>query len=277
MTNVIGTGSMTTTTEEYQINKFPKYTVNWAGTEAQVRATGSNYFSHGWNVVYTNGNPWTGVAKLESEVSGDGITPVVDSGSIVTVNWSLHYKTTEKEILHANVQQISWLSQLNENQVNILERRFSDPPPAGQSLQGAEPTFNATWSGSTPTTFSGSYTAGDVIWNMAQIGFKTIPIITPVLRVSVTANSAATLTAFTGNIYRYYTKSSLATTIGIPTNFSAAMPQDTDPSSSATKGITCYYGWLKQPPTVDQNGITLSVQQEYEYGLYPSNIYGTRL
>jgi hypothetical protein len=214
---------------------------------------------------------------LEAEVGGDGITPVTGSGTFTTVNWSIHYKTTEKDILHATVSQISWLSQLNENQINILERRFSDPPPAGQSLQGAEPTFNATFSGSTPTTFSGSYTAGDVIWTMAQMGFKTIPIVTPVLRLSVTSNNAITLTGYTTNMNRVYSKSSLASAIGIPSNFTACMPQDSDPSTADTKGIVMIYGWLKQPPTIDQNGLNLSIQQEYEYGLYPQNVYGVRL
>lgn len=277
MISTLGTSSFTTVTEEYQINKYPKYSVEFQGTEAAVRATGSNYYSKGWNVVYTSGNPFKGVAKLEAEVSGDGVTPITGSGTYVTVNWSIHYKVTEKEILHASVSQIPWLSQLNENQVNILERRFSNPPEAGKTLQQAEPTFNATFNGSTPPTFSGSYTAGDVIWNMAQMGFKTIPIVTPVLRISITSNNAVALTGYTTNLYRFYSKSSLASAIGIPSNFTACMPQDSDPSTSTTRGIPMLYGWLKQPPTIDQNGLNVSIQQEYEYGLYPQNIYGTRL
>lgn len=266
MINNIGKISNTQWVEEYVVNKYPKYTATFSGTEAQCRTSGSAYFAKGWDVTLSSGNPWNLVCKLENEKGGsDGITPVTAS-VLPTKNWSLHYKTTEKDLLHTTIQQVSWINQVTNNQITILETCFSTPPEGGNILT-AYPTFNNLATGS----------AGETVWNMHLMGFKSIPIVQAILRLSMEVNSNYVLTDFTANVNRYYTKTSLATAIGIPTNFKDAMPQDTDPASGTTHGITCYYGWLKQPPTIDQDGSNIKMQQEWEYGLWPSNIYGVRL
>lgn len=275
MNDHFGTSSLQSKVEIYKIGELPKVTCTYAGTEADMRATGSAYINCGWKVQYTSGVPFTMVASLDGNLNSDGITPITASVSgSTTIKWAMHYKTSEKEVLHAKVQTIPWLNQLTAHQIATLETGFNSPPSDGNIRSVAVPSgsFN-----NGAALFSGSYTAGDVVWWMSKAGWKTIPIATPILRMTATINTGSNLTAYSSNIYRYYTKTSLSSAVGVPSNWVAAMPQDTDPASTDTFNIPMYYGWLKQPPTFDQDGGTITVQQEFEYGLYPQNVFGVRL
>lgn len=260
-TDKFGADGYGTSVAIYQQNKYPQYTKTYYGTSASVAYSASVFYAYGWQVKVTSGNPWVMEANLNLELGSDGITPVTDTGSFVTINWSYHYKTTEKEILHVGNNVISWLNQVTPAERQILENHAANPSATG----------DVAW------TASLSSSASMVIWNMMQSGFKTVPVVTPILRKSMTVPSTFNLTSFNSNLNHYYSKANLSTAIGIPTNWYNIMPQDTDPSASFTSGITYYYGWLKNPPTQDQNGSTITIQQDFEYGLYPSNIYGSRL
>lgn len=284
--NYIGTTGYGPTQIEAIPNKYPKYNVYVNGVYSQVNATASIYAGLGWDVTVTQGNPTAMVATIQSELQSDGMTPISSSGVYNTVNWAMHYDECEKSILHAGVAYVPWITQLTQTQINILEKALSDPPTG--SLSDLYPQFNTATgsSGMAPPTFSSSYlpytvTAGDVVWNMSLKGIRDIPISQPVLRYSATVGSAFTLTSYTSNLFATYSPSTLVSAWSIPSNWSAVINAIsnlyTNPSTSDTYGIPFYYGWQKKPPTMDQQGSIINIQQEYKFGLYPQNIFGSVL
>src|SRR5580692_830986 len=184
MSNTFGQSGFGPTVIEAIPNKYPKYTFSYAGAFSDVNFSASVYAASGWDVTVTSGNPAVMNAFIQCELNSNGITPISSSGAYNTVNWSMHYEVTEKSILHAGVAYIPWITQLTETQINILEKCLSDPPTG--SLLSAYPQFDTATSsltGNPPVTFSssyGSYTAGDVVCNMAQMGQRDIPIGVPV-------------------------------------------------------------------------------------------------
>ena len=265
MNNNFGQAGFGNSKAVYQVNKFPQYTNTFYGSSASVAVSASLYYLRGWQVEVESGNPWTMTATLNCEVGGDGITPITGSGTYITINWSYHYKTTEKEILHVNTDVISWINNINQQDKIRLDYLVANPPKDGV----------VDWT--TFTTSSVSVSASVVLWNMLQSGTRTVPVITPILRQTLVVPSTYNMGSFNTNLYNVYTKGTLSSAIGIPTNWYNIMPQGTDPSSTATNNIPYHYGWLKNPPTQDQNGTVITIQQDYEYGLYPQNIYGTAL
>lgn len=264
LTNNIGANGYGPSEVTYQINKYPAYTRTYYGDSASVAVSASVYFNNGWTVKVTEGNPWKLEANIQCELGG-GINPITGTGSYVTVNWSLHYKVTDKEILHVNQDVIPWINQILPQDKVVLDNFLANPPK------------NGLFPSASFSTNSLSVSSSMVVFNMIISGTKTVPVTTPILRKSMTVPSTFDMSSFNTNVLAVYTKGTLSSNIGIPSNWYAIMPQGTDPSSTVTNGIPYHYGWLKQPPTQDQNGTTITIQQEFEYGLYPQNIYGNSL
>jgi len=263
--NNFGTDGYGPQESTYQVNKFPQYTVPYSGPSSSVYHSASIYYNKGWQVKVTQGNPYQMVATLQCELSSDGITPITGTGSYVTVNWGLHYKTTDKDILNVGTNIIPWIGQIETSDRILLANAINSPPK------------NGILDFTTFSTNSLSVSSSQTIWYMVQSGFKTVPIVTPILRMTLVVPSTYNMTSFNNYIGSNYSVSTLASAIGIPSNWSSIMPQGTDPNPTGSNGIPYLYGWLKQPPTQDQNGTTITIQQEWEYGLWPQNIYGTRL
>jgi hypothetical protein len=246
-------------------NKYPSYTEMFYGTSASVYTSASVFAELGWTVKVTSGNPWTMEASIQCEIGSDNKTPITGSGNFVTVNWSYHYETTDKELLHVNADVISWINTINQQDKVVLDYNIANPPK-----DGIFPVASL-------TTSSTSISASLNVWNLAQTGTRTVPVVTPILRKSMVVPSTYNLSSFNTNLNNIYTLGTLTSSIGVPANWASIMPQQTDPSASATNGLVCHYGWLKQPPTQDQNGTTINIQQEWRYGLYPQIVFGTTL
>lgn len=289
MNNVFGIAGFSGDSEKYEINKYPSITRTFVGTKAEVNASGSVYFAKGWQVQYTSGNPWTLTATINQPVDTND-TPVTSSAA--SVNWSLHYVTSEKELLHVGINGLfngsgGWISNITTKDKNSLEYYIANPPTT-QSANTASSvvipanidwtTTNSAFYGSSGTSIS----ASQVVWAMTKNGAKTVPIIQQVLRMTQVVPSSWGLGTFNSQLNRVYSKASVQSEIGVPSNWYSIMLQDTDPSSGtvatdAGVNIPLIYGWLKQAPEQTQNGININIQQEWVYGLYYQNIYGTRI
>lgn len=290
----IGTSGYGKRTEDYVSGKPPRITQEFFGTEAEVRATSSYFSNYGWNVTIENGNPWTGKASIEGNLNGN--VPVTGSSTTSSVDntytpqWSYHFRTTEKELLHCSSQVVSWLNELTPTQKSILENEIPSPSVTGSGhmdnnigdwvteLEEKYPNFNTGATGSHNMAGYKTWgTAGDVVWVMSRQGFRTIPIVQPILSLRVTLPSGSNLSYYSSNINRVYSKTTLGTQLGVPINYLSVMPQDTDPSNTTTQGVNYIYGWLKQPPSFETQGGNTNLTQEWQYGLYPQNVFNTRI
>ena len=267
-----GTGSFTA---DWKHNKYPSYTQLFYGTLAEVNYSGSIYWNKGWDVNIVQGNPCvlTATVNVELQSGGDGITPVTVAGTFVTCNWSFHYNTAEKELLEVNTNVIPWINQI----ATVDKTRI-------ESLLSNTPSGSIDWGTGSANYFSGSTSASvaacQVVYTMLKNGMKTVPIIQPILRQQLVVPNGWDLTTCGSNLERIYAKASVQSEIGVPSNFYAVMPQDSPDINYYTDSgtaIPCLYGWQKQPPTIDQNGTTMTITQEWNYGLWFQNIYGTRL
>jgi len=267
MNDYIGTGGYGPRVYDWKQNKYPTTTHTFSSPSSSiVFASASIYYGAGWDVNIKEGNPWEMTATLNCEMGGDGVTPITQgaSGSFATVKWNLKYDITDKEILHCNSSQIAWIGQLTTASIQALEYDFTNPPKYNETAS----CFNTNVANS----------ASAVVWSMFTRGFKTIPIRNPVLHKSITMPSNYNLTSYTSNVGRIYSVSTLTTAIGIPSNIVAIMSTGTDQTlTDYGVSIPYLFGWIKQPPVFDTNGLTITVDQDFVSGLWPQNIYGTRL
>lgn len=306
MNNVFGTNGFNSQTEEYSVNKYPVITKTFQGSESDVRTSGSIFLSKGWNVKLSEGIPWTMTATIQSELDTDGITPITTTGSFETINWSLHYNVVEKNLLEVGNNGLyngttAWIANIDTKDKVTLNDIINNPPKSGsaawsgQIYDGGVNWGNSVWLGGevfeNGAPFSGSaaasVTASQVAFTMAQNGVKSVPVVQPVLRMSMVVPSDYNLSTFNTDLMKVYHKSRVQSETGLPSNWYNIMPQETDPSSLPVAGsggsgatisaLPLIYGWLKQPPVQDQNGVVINVTQDWVYGLYFQNIYGSRL
>jgi hypothetical protein len=307
MNNVLGTNGYAPSTEEYIYQQLPTYTRVFNGSESDVRYSGSIYRARGWNVKLEEGSPWKMTATIQSELNGSGsedITPIESTGSFITVNWSLHYNTFEKNLLEVDNNgissgSISWIRDIDTADKFTLNDLLNNKPQSGSvahSMNLVDAGIN--WSNYTSSSYSGdlppfyhsnptSLFASQVAFTLLNNGVKTVPVIQQVIRQTLTVPSSSVLTYYNNNINRVYSKSSMQAETGVPANWYAVMKQDADPSDvelvgSGGSGLTgsnlsLIYGWLKQPPSQDQNGATITIQQDWVYGLWFTALYGSRI
>ena len=286
MNNSFGTSSFLTRQATYKYNKPPHYVDTFVGSQTDVYSSGSAYYSFGWQVEYTPGNPWTMTATIDADIGSNNL-PITTGSAYITTNWGFHFNTTEKELLHTTVNGLNngngaWLNNILTQDKNALEY-FIANPPINTSTSGVNTPATMSWT--TANGYSGNSTsiaAAQVVWAMTRNGAKTIPIIQPVLRQSIIVPTGYNMTSWVSNLNRVYAKSSVQSENGVPTNFYNLMAQDTDPSSGTVQtdtgtNIPLIYGWLKTPPSIDQNGLNITITQDWVYGLYYQNIYGTRI
>ena len=101
-----------------------------------------------------------------------------------------------------------------------------------------------------------SISASQTVYTLEMNGMKTVPIIQPILVMNAVVPSTFNFTTLNSNLLSIYYASSVQSELGVPTNFYNIMAQPSDPAALACDNggsIPLHYGWLKQPPTIDQN------------------------
>jgi hypothetical protein len=289
MNNTLGTNGFRIQTWEYPYGKPPKYTVEFTGTQDDCNFSASVYYVHGWDVKMQNGNPWwTLTATINQEVKNDGLTPISSSasGSYITVNFSLHNANNQKEILHVGSNIISWIDTIATRDKATLSQLIANPPMSGSfgysSISGDQ---GINWDFFDPQSpfylsNSGSIAQCQTVWTMVNNGFKTVPIVETTLRMSAVVPRTNDLSLFNKNINRIYSNTTLNSELGLPSNLYAVLPNNSDPATFVDAGgqpLTLLYGFVKQPPTQTQNGQTITIEQDWIYGLWYQNVFGNRL
>ena len=255
----IGTNGQGPRKWEYKQNKYPvSHQTCYLDNYADAMYSASVYFNWGWDVDVTEGNPYTLEAVVNAEVGSTSNAIISSTGSYYTVNWSMHYVTPEKELLEVNTNTVAWINQISQQDKATLQNYI------------ANPTGSMGWTGSLQST--ASLTA----YNLMTSGQRTVPIVQPILRQTLVVTNQFVLTGYNTNLLGVYSLSTLTSAIGIPTNWYDVMNLQTY-GTVTNNSIPYNYGWQRQPPTMDQNGVIITITQDYVYGLYPQNIYGTLL
>lgn len=177
--------------------------------------------------------------------TGDGTTETPIN------NWEFFASHVEKDILEADIPAIESLS---ANDKTKLRNLMQNPPATSADI----PSFD-----------SGNATT---LYGLIRNGLRSIRVNAPALRHTQTVSNQYTVRAALTNVGKILSSSTLATVEAIPTSVLFNMPAD----SSNRAGLA--YGWMKLHPTVRVSAKQkLQIEQEWEYGLWPTIIYGTPL
>jgi hypothetical protein len=260
----LGTLATTEFTEVFKQNKYPHYTFVFQGNEADCRASGSTLYSKGWDITFNTGSPFTCTADITADVDSNHNQIAYGSGSYITVNWGLHYNATDKELLHVNTNIIPWINNITTSDKVNLEYQLTN---------GSSSLYTGSFTGG-----SGSIGAAEVVWTMTQNGAKTIPVLQQIFRQNKVVPSTYIFNVENTNIMKIYSNATLITETGLTSNWYSSMASSGTGTVYTTddgQSVPCWYGWQKQPPSIDQNGSTVNIQQEWFFGLYFQNESGT--
>ncbi len=223
----------------------------WEGTTAEVNA----------NIGYVEG--LGGVWETEESFTGahtilNARIPADPNGQDDTVNtWEFFAQTAEKDLLESDNAEVNALSEQN---LAAIRGFLQTPPTPDEVFAGLD--FGT----------DGDATTAEEVYNLMVFGVKSIRVNVPTLRHTATASGANTIIAVLENIGRIFSTSGLFRYEGIPNSVLFALPQD----SSSKAGFA--YGWYKKHPTVRAAARQkVQVEREWEYGLWPTLIYGSVL
>lgn len=232
--------------------------------EAYIYGT-QGFNAYKWTITPMDMDDWHEVTmeSASGSYTGNGNTTVSEDPSAPLNDvWELVPTLAEKDILDS---EISLISTIGASNMVILKNIISGTGPD-------------TWTGDPTTTFnnnpSADYTATVKFWNLYQAGFKTVRVLAPTIRHTRVMRRDFTVAQAYDRIGRVFTTTSLRTYENVPAQVLFDLPNTSDPTRN--DGITVHYGWLKKPASIQQvSEGKWQIVQEYDWGLWPEDIYGT--
>jgi hypothetical protein len=175
-------------------------------------------------------------------VSGDPTTDVVD-------DWEYFSHDSEVDILKADIASVNSITDTDKS----LIRKAIQAPPGGPS----------------PAVSSGS--ASD-IYLLMLTGVREMRISQPILRHTKTVTRAYQVKAARTNVKKIISTANIGTLEGIPAAVLFQLPTDV----STRDGLV--YGWYKKEPSVRLAARQkIRIEQEWEYGLWSTLLYGAAI
>ena len=208
-----------------------------------------------WHEVLIQSANGSYTGSGSTTVNNDPNAPLIDS-------WELVPNLVEKDLLESDSATLLAISASN---MVILKNLISGSGPDQ-------------WTGDPTTTFnnnpSADYSATVKIWSLFQAGFKTVRVLAPTLRHTRIMRRDFTVQQAYDKIGRVFTTSSLKTYEQVPAQVLFDLPNNSDPSRY--DGLVMHYGWLKKPCSIQQvSAGQWQIQQEYDWGLWSEDVYGT--
>jgi len=109
-------------------------------------------------------------------------------------------------------------------------------------------------------------------------GVRSYPVKAPVLKHTLTTNSAYPIKASLANTQQILSTATLILNESIPNNLLFNLPSDATPAFFVETAGDLQYGWFKAFPTVRQIAqLKWNIEQEWQYGLWPIKLYGAPL
>lgn len=233
----------------------PYNVVETRGTEAQIRALLPAISAAGgdYDVEQLPGDIWKVVANYGNAESGGG-----SSGNEITETWELLPKDAAKNILQSHH---SLVAGLDQPAIDNIRNKINDP-----SVTAA----NSGLAGNSLTLFS-----------LMRAGVESVEVEQPVLTHSWNVPYSVVLGYAYSNIGRIFSNSTLYSSEGVPSYLQSSITSWTSNFSNPSYGtdrVSLVFGWRKKAPT---QRITvnkgLEFQQTFEFGLWPTSIFGSVL
>lgn len=224
-------------------------TRSWRGQQADAEALRDSLIAGGEyaSVDLNEGPTWEVVAQADSDVEDGNTQP--DNSKVDT--WELTGNRVEKDLLASGVGTIIAMAESDKKKLRAFER-------------GDKNWDTDEWDG----TASGT---AEAVYKLMRSGVKSSIVLQPVLKRNATVSSKYTVPNSLANAGTVRKTSTLLAEESIPASIANNMPAS---SSDTVDGLTFWSGWLKGYPTVtDTIDGKVSVQQEWEWGWWPTTLY----
>jgi hypothetical protein len=163
--------------------------------------------------------------------------------------WELLPGEVEKDVMEAN---LALLNSISADEKRMIRDAIQNPTP------GESPALTTT-------------NAIDLYLLMLS-GLRAVRVFAPVLRRTRTVSSSYGIPQANTNVGRLLSNSTVANE-GIPSGFLLGF-DGVYATGSARTGYV--YGWYKKPPTLQKSwGTRIQISQEWEFGFWPTLIYGS--
>lgn len=234
----------------------PYNIVEHKGTEAQIRgllpgieAAGGDY-----DVEQLPGDIWRVTANYGNAETGGGSA----SGSQITETWELAPKDASKPILQSYHSLVAGLTQ---PQIDQIRAEVDDPGKTAAN-----------------TTLTGNSL---ILFKLMRAGVESTEVEQPVLVHSWNVPYQVVLGYAYANVGRLFSNSTLFSSEGVPGYLRSSISAWTSNFSNPTYGtgrINLVFGWKKRAPT-QRIAINkgLEFQQTFEFGLWPTDMFGSVL
>ena len=169
-------------------------------------------------------------------------------------NWEFHASHVEKDVLEADVEVINNISDANKVVIRDL---IANPPKITEDplllFDPDDPCSEDAFA----------------VYVLMMNGLRAIRVNAPVLRRTRTVSNMYVIKAALTNVGKILSTATLMTFEDIPATVMFNLPTET------SKRTGLKYGWFKMHPTVRAAARQkMVIELEYEYGLWPTIIYG---
>ncbi|MCX6924988.1 MAG: hypothetical protein NT154_17500 [Verrucomicrobia bacterium] len=173
-------------------------------------------------------------------------------------SWEFFASHVEKDLLEADNATINSISELNRS---IIHKLLTDPSQVAEDPDGGG-YFDD----------DGSAAAALSVYKLMNGGMKSVRVMAPALRHTQTVSNQYTLKAALTNVGAIISTATLKTSENVPTGVLFNLPAKV----SVKTGYA--WAWMKMHPTIRCAARQkMQIEQEWEYGLWTTLIYGNPL
>lgn len=186
--------------------------------------------------------------------------------------WEYSGRSTPKDLLQAatNTGITGTLSILN---IEVIRKAtandFTDIKNASTDSAGIKSLNGACFTDGNPANAL-------IIYSLMKSGFSDYPIRCPILRHTQTVSAIWPITLSQFNVGKIITTSTLFSLETVPAWAINGLPNIAAPAFSDGKSFV--FGWYKDDANINQiAGRKVSIVQEFQYGLWPTAVFGTAI
>lgn len=256
MSNTIrGVSGATQNFEEISYTPQTGRTGRWGkeGPKDAIKAMLADLESRGFSYTYKSDQSPKASVHWETPGNIEGGGQGNDS-EVPTLVWEYFAGQAEISIIEADLDSSN--GTVNLNAMSAAEKKLLLDRTNGQEI-------------TSPATPSAGFTS---LLNLINQGVRNFRVNIPTLRRSMLVSTNYPVKASLTNVGRIITTATLQIQENIPSTILFNLP------SFVTTRVGFAYAWYKKFPNVQQaGGYKWNIAQEWEYGLYPTAMYGTVL
>lgn len=245
-------------------------TITHTGDLANMSSLYNQYYANGYvvDLEEDEAETWNLTATIAVDLSTQEPTPGGGGGTneVPEISWDLDDKVENKSILDVDNYIVNLIPNFAAKLINdALQAKKEDVLLNGLNLYYKNGQISAA-----------SREAAIYIYHHMATGMKTVPVLVPVLTKYAVTSRSWIINWSNQNKGKIYSTNTLINSEAVDPRLWQVLPQDVYiPSGGEDFYIPKAYGWLKGGvrSQVSNNGRNI-VTQTWEYGLYPTLIFG---